>query len=134
MPIDQALQFCFDEYHGRTFVTDHVFDFPMDEPHPVYGFFVPGSLPGNVGNPNNNNEWIQADVPLLGELEAELDEPMVAPVIDEAVELIAEMEEQVIALVIDMEEDIAMQFGDEDDFGDDDFEGFEGDEEVWEVN
>ncbi|GJV69781.1 hypothetical protein Tco_1485290 [Tanacetum coccineum] len=52
--------------------------------------------------PNNNNGWIEADVSLL------------------------EMEEQVIALVIDMEEDLAMQFGDDDDFGDDDFEGFEG--------
>ncbi|GKC99928.1 hypothetical protein Tco_1170203 [Tanacetum coccineum] len=62
------------------------------EPHPAYGFFAPGSLPGYAGNPNNNNGWIEADVPLL-----------------------AEMEEQVIALVIDME-------------------GFEGDEEVWEVN
>ncbi|GKB26977.1 hypothetical protein Tco_0866378 [Tanacetum coccineum] len=95
---------------GEPLSPDRVFDFPMDEPHLAYGFFAPGSLPGYAGNPNNNNGWIEADVLLL------------------------EMEEQVIALVIDMEEDLAMQFGDDDDFGDDDFEGFEGDEEVWEVN
>ncbi|GKC76425.1 hypothetical protein Tco_1127199, partial [Tanacetum coccineum] len=106
----------------------------MDEPHPAYGFFAPGSLLGYAGNPNNNNGWIEADVPLLSELGAEVDELMVALVIAEAAEPIAEMEEQVIALVIDMEEDLAMQFGDDDDFDDDDFEGFEGDEEVWEVN
>ncbi|GKE51931.1 hypothetical protein Tco_1487087, partial [Tanacetum coccineum] len=43
------------------------------------------------------------------------------------------MEEQVIAQVIDVEEDIAMLF-DDDDFSDEDSEGFEDDEEVWEVN
>ncbi|GKG54149.1 hypothetical protein Tco_0557672, partial [Tanacetum coccineum] len=91
---------------GEPLSPDHVFDFPMDELHPAYGFFAPGSLPGYFGKPNNNNGWIEADVPLLGELEAELDEPMVAPVIDEAAEPIAKMEEQVIALVIDMEEDL----------------------------
>ncbi|GJV11826.1 hypothetical protein Tco_1353367 [Tanacetum coccineum] len=119
---------------GEPLSPDRVFDFPMDEPHPAYGFFAPGSLLGYAGNPNNNNGWIEADDPLLGELGAEVDELMVALVIDEAAEPIAEMEEQVIALVIDMEEDLAMQFGDDDDFDDDDFEGFEGDEEVWEVN
>ncbi|GKF28330.1 hypothetical protein Tco_0094672, partial [Tanacetum coccineum] len=119
---------------GEPLSPDRVFDFPMDEPHPAYGFFAPGPLPGYAGNPKNNNGWIEADVPLLGELGAEVDEPMVALVIDEAAEPIAEMEEHVIALVIDMEEDLAMLFGDDDDFGDDNFEGFEGDEEVWEVN
>ncbi|GJY30130.1 hypothetical protein Tco_0413625 [Tanacetum coccineum] len=70
----------------------------------------------------------------MGEpLGAEVDEPMVDPVIDELAELIVEAEEQVIAPVIDVEEDIAMLFGD-DDFSDDDSEGFEDDEEVWEVN
>ncbi|GJR99012.1 reverse transcriptase domain-containing protein [Tanacetum coccineum] len=47
-----------------------VFDFPVDEPkpHPAYDFFAPGPLPGYAGNPNNNNGWIEAGVPLLGEL------------------------------------------------------------------
>ncbi|GJW95591.1 hypothetical protein Tco_0175263 [Tanacetum coccineum] len=70
----------------------------------------------------------------MGEpLGAEVDEPMIDPVIDKVAELIAEGEEQVIASVIDMEKDIAMLFGDED-FSDDDSEGFKDDEEVWEVN
>ncbi|GJX28812.1 hypothetical protein Tco_0236891 [Tanacetum coccineum] len=67
-------------------------------------------------------------VPLLGELGAVADELMVGPLVDEIVEPIVEIEEQVIALVIDMDEDIAMLFGD-DDFGDDDSEGFEDEEE-----
>nr|GEV01366.1 hypothetical protein [Tanacetum cinerariifolium] len=116
-----------------------VFDFPMDEPEPhlAYDFFAPGPLPGYAGNPNNANRWIEANVPLLGEmgepLGADVDEPMVDPVIDEVAEPIAEGEEQVIAPVIDVEEDIAMLFGD-DDFSNDDSDGFEDDEEVWEVN
>ncbi|GJX63894.1 hypothetical protein Tco_0296794 [Tanacetum coccineum] len=120
---------------GEPLSPDRVFDFPMDElePHPTYDFFAPGPLPGYVGNPNNNNGWIEADVPLLGELGAEVDESMIDPVINEVAEPIAEGEEQVIALVIDVEEDIAMLFGDND-FSDDDLEGFEGEEEVWEVN
>nr|GFD02566.1 hypothetical protein [Tanacetum cinerariifolium] len=36
---------------------------------------------------------------------------------------------QMVALVVDMKEDLAMLFGD-DDFSDDDFEGFVDDEEV----
>ncbi|GJY19064.1 hypothetical protein Tco_0390555 [Tanacetum coccineum] len=116
---------------GEPLSPDHVFDFPMDEPesHPAYDFFAPRPLPGYAGNPNNNNGWIKADVPLLGELGAEVDEPMADSVIDEAAEPIAEEEEQVIAPVIDVEEDIAMLFGD-DDFSDDNSEGFEDDEEV----
>ncbi|GKD47489.1 hypothetical protein Tco_1276465, partial [Tanacetum coccineum] len=82
-----------------------------------------------VGNPKNNNEWIEADVPLLGELGTEADEPMVGLVDDEIAEPIVGMEEQVITPVIDMEEDIAMLFGDGD-FSDDDFEGFEDEEGV----
>ncbi|GJT83141.1 hypothetical protein Tco_1057483 [Tanacetum coccineum] len=103
------------------------------EPHPAYNLFAPGPLPGYAGNPNNNNGWIEADVPLLGELGAEADEPMVGPLVGEIAEPMVEMEEQVIALVTDMEEDIAMLFGDVD-LSDDDFEGFEDEEEVWEVN
>ncbi|GKE58399.1 hypothetical protein Tco_1497584, partial [Tanacetum coccineum] len=125
---------------GEPLLPDRVFDFPMDElePYPAYDFFAPGPLPGYTGNPNNNNGWIKAHVPLLGELGAEVDEPMVDPVIDELAEPIAapvlvEAEEQVIALVVDMEEDLAMLFGD-DDFSDDDSEGFKDEEEVWEVN
>ncbi|GKD07791.1 hypothetical protein Tco_1187476 [Tanacetum coccineum] len=114
---------------------DRVFDFPIDEPepHPAYDFFAPGPLPGYAGNPNNNNGWIEAAVPLLGELGAEADDPMVGPLVDEIAEPMLEMEEQVIAPVIDMEEDIAMLFGDGN-FSDDDSEGFEDEEEVWEVN
>nr|GEU80995.1 hypothetical protein [Tanacetum cinerariifolium] len=96
----------FDNIMGEPLSPDSVFDFPVDEsePHPAYDFFAPGPLPGYDGNPNNNNECIEADVPLLGELEVVADEPM----------------------------DIAMLFGD-DDFKDDDSEGFDEDE-VWEVN
>ncbi|GKG60232.1 hypothetical protein Tco_0609896, partial [Tanacetum coccineum] len=57
---------------------------------------------------------------------------MVGPIVDEIAEPIVEAEEQVIALVVYMDEDIAMFFGD-DDFEDDDSEGFD-EEEVWEVN
>ncbi|GJS21669.1 hypothetical protein Tco_0450301 [Tanacetum coccineum] len=73
-----------------------VFDFPIDEPepHPAYEFFAPESLPGYAGNPNNNNGWIKVDVPLLGELGAEADEPMVGPLVGEIAELMVEMEEQ----------------------------------------
>ncbi|GKB03481.1 ribonuclease H-like domain-containing protein [Tanacetum coccineum] len=52
------------------------------------------------GNPNNMNGWIEADVPLLGELGrlgeplgVEVDEPMVNPMIDELAEPIVEVEE-----------------------------------------
>ncbi|GJR73087.1 hypothetical protein Tco_0085452 [Tanacetum coccineum] len=120
---------------GEPLSLDRVFDFPMDEPepHPAYDFFAPGPLPSYAGKPNNTNEWIKADVPLLGEmgepLGAEADELMVGPVVDEIVEPIVEMEEQMVALVIDVEEDIAKLF-DDDDFSDDDSEGFEDDEEV----
>ncbi|GJV34988.1 hypothetical protein Tco_1407465 [Tanacetum coccineum] len=48
---------------------------------------------GYAGNPNNNNGWIEADVPLLGELGAEVDEPMVDTMIDEVAEPIAEGED-----------------------------------------
>ncbi|GJV85539.1 hypothetical protein Tco_1525437 [Tanacetum coccineum] len=120
---------------GEPLSPDRMFDFPMDEPepHPAYDFFAPEPLPGYAGNPNNNNGWIEADVPLLGELGAKADELMVVPLVDEIAEPMVEMEEQMIALVIDMEEDIAMLFGDGD-FSDDDFEGFKDEEEVWEVN
>nr|GEY19589.1 hypothetical protein [Tanacetum cinerariifolium] len=66
--------------------------------------FAPGPLPGYAGNPDNNNEWIEADMPLLGALGVVVDEPM---------------------------EDIAMLFGD-DDFSDEDSEGVE-EEKGWEV-
>ncbi|GJR99819.1 hypothetical protein Tco_0316328 [Tanacetum coccineum] len=55
---------------GEPLSPDRVFDFSMDEqgPHPAYDFFAPGPLPGYAGNPNNANEWIEADVPLSGEM------------------------------------------------------------------
>ncbi|GKB35316.1 hypothetical protein Tco_0880258 [Tanacetum coccineum] len=119
---------------GEPLSPDRVFDFLADEPkpHPADDFFAPGSLPGYAGNPNNNNGWIEADVPLLGELGVVADEPMVGPIVDEVAEPVAKAEEQMIASVVDMDEDIAMLFGD-DDFEDDASEGFDEDE-VWEVN
>ncbi|GJU08297.1 hypothetical protein Tco_1124727 [Tanacetum coccineum] len=118
---------------GEPLLPDRVFDFLVDEPepHPAYDFFEPGPLPGYAGNPNNNNGWIKADVPLLGELGVVVDEPMVGQIVDEIAEPIVKAEEQMIAPVVDMDEDIAMLFGD-DDFEDDDSEGFD-EEEVWEV-
>nr|GEV66333.1 hypothetical protein [Tanacetum cinerariifolium] len=69
----------------------------MDEPesHLAYDFFAPGPLPGYAGNPNNNNRWIKADMPLLVELGAEANEPMVGPIVDEIVEPIVKMKDQV---------------------------------------
>nr|GEV98843.1 hypothetical protein [Tanacetum cinerariifolium] len=84
---------------GEPLSPDRMFDFPMDElePHPAYDFFTPGPLPGFVGNPNNMNGWIEADVPLLGEmgepLGAETDEPMVELVVDEVAEQIVKGED-----------------------------------------
>ncbi|GJR72392.1 hypothetical protein Tco_0084757 [Tanacetum coccineum] len=84
------------------------------------------------------NGWIEADVPLLGELGeplgAEVDEPMVDPVIYELVEPIVEVKEQMVAPTMDVEEDLAVLFGDDDESGEDDSKGPEDDEEVWEVN
>ncbi|GJV25700.1 hypothetical protein Tco_1378395 [Tanacetum coccineum] len=100
----------------------------MDKPHPAYDFFAPRPLPGYAGDPNNNNGWIEADVPLLGELGVVVDEPMIDPIVDEVVEPVSEAEEQMAALVIDMEEDLAALFGE-----DDESEDFD-EEEVWEVN
>ncbi|GKD33980.1 hypothetical protein Tco_1249489, partial [Tanacetum coccineum] len=77
---------------GEPLSPDRVFDFLVDEPepHPAYVFFAPGSLPGHVGNPNNNNGWIEVDVPLLGELGAMADELMVGPIVDEFAKPIVE--------------------------------------------
>ncbi|GJZ81412.1 hypothetical protein Tco_0646406 [Tanacetum coccineum] len=133
---------------GEPLSPNRVFDFPIDEPHPAYDFFVPAPLHEYAGNPNNNNRWLAADAYLLGELEAMVDEQMVFPAVDEiveqmvvlAVEEVAELvveaeEEQVIAPVIDvaegqmdapmidMEEDLAALF-DDDDFEDDASDGF----------
>ncbi|GKF52542.1 hypothetical protein Tco_0159452 [Tanacetum coccineum] len=73
---------------GEPLSPDRVFDFPVDESesHPAYDFFALGPLPRYVGNPNNNNGWIEADVPLLGELGMVADEPMVDPMVDEIAE------------------------------------------------
>ncbi|GJR82348.1 hypothetical protein Tco_0153133 [Tanacetum coccineum] len=132
---------------GEPLSPDRVFDFPEDElePHPAYNFFAPAPLLGYAGNPNNNNRWLAANDYLLGELEANVDEQMVVPPIEEVIELVAEAkEEQVIAPavdmeegqmdapIMDMEEDLAVLFGD-DDFEDDASDGL-GEEEVWEVN
>ncbi|GJV96059.1 hypothetical protein Tco_1547636 [Tanacetum coccineum] len=92
------------------------------------------------GNPNNMNGWIEADVPLLGELGkmgeplgAEVDEPLVDPVINELAKPIIEVEEQMVAPMMDMEKDLAMLFGD-DYFSDDGLDDDEDDDDVWEVN
>ncbi|GKB22454.1 hypothetical protein Tco_0861855, partial [Tanacetum coccineum] len=100
---------------GEPLSPDRVFDFPMDEPepHPLMDFSRRPLL-GYAGNPNNANRWIEAYVPLLGEI----GEPLGA---------------EVIAPVIDVDEDLAMLFGD-DNFSDDDSDGFEDEEKVWEVN
>ncbi|GJW80491.1 hypothetical protein Tco_0144466 [Tanacetum coccineum] len=104
------------------------------EPHRAYDFFTPGPLHSYAGYPNNTNGWIEADVPLLGELGevgeplgAKVDELLVDLVIDELAEPIVKVEEQMVSPVIDMKEDLAMLFGVEDEFSDDDFEGPEGD-------
>ncbi|GJZ09193.1 hypothetical protein Tco_0543476, partial [Tanacetum coccineum] len=80
---------------GEPLLPDRVFDFPVyePEPHPAYDFFMPRPLPGYAGNPNNNNGWIEADVPLLGELGVIADEPMVGPIVDEITKPIVEAEE-----------------------------------------
>ncbi|GKC69146.1 hypothetical protein Tco_1115029 [Tanacetum coccineum] len=70
----------------------------------------------------------------MGEpLGAEVDELLVDPVINELAEPMVEVEEQMVAPVIDMEEDLAMLFGD-DGFSDDSLDDDEDDEEVWEVD
>nr|GFD33962.1 hypothetical protein [Tanacetum cinerariifolium] len=89
---------------GESLSPYRMFDFPMDEPEPHPAFDF--FAPG----------------PLPGYAS-----------IDEVFESIAEGEEEVIAPVIDVEKDIAMLFGDND-FSDDDTEGFDDEEEVWEVN
>ncbi|GKC07248.1 hypothetical protein Tco_0998858 [Tanacetum coccineum] len=119
---------------GEPLSPDRVFEFLIDEPepHPAYDLFRPGPLPGYASNPNNNNGWIEADVPLFGELGVVADEPVVGPIVDEIAEPIVQAEDQMIAPVVGMDEDIAMLFGD-DDFEDDDSEGFD-EEEAWEVD
>nr|GEU30964.1 hypothetical protein [Tanacetum cinerariifolium] len=114
---------------GKPLSPDRMFDFPVDEPepHPAYDFFAFGPLPGYASNPDNNNKWIEKDVPLLGEIGVVSDESMVGLIIDEIVELIVEAEEQVIAPMVDMDEDIVMLFGD------DDSEGFDEEELVKKV-
>nr|GEX05755.1 hypothetical protein [Tanacetum cinerariifolium] len=120
---------------GEPLSLDRVFEFLEDElePHLAYDFFAYELLPGYAGNPNNNNKWIEADAPLLGELGVIADEPMVGQIVDGIAEPIVKAEEQMIALVDDVDEDIAILFGD-DDNEDDDSEGFDEEEEVWEVN
>ncbi|GJZ83088.1 reverse transcriptase domain-containing protein [Tanacetum coccineum] len=100
---------------------------------------------GYAGNPNNNNGWLEADDYLLRDLESMADEQMVGLMVDKiaeqmivlAVEEVAEpmvaAEEQMVAPMIDTEEDLIALFGEDDDFEDDDSEGFD-EEEVWEVN
>nr|GEU57148.1 hypothetical protein [Tanacetum cinerariifolium] len=124
---------------GKPLSPDRVFDFPMDEPEPqyAYDFFAPRPLTGYVSNLNNTNGWIKAYVPLLGELGeplgAEVDKPLVDPVIDELAEPIVKVKEQMVAPMMDMEEDLAMLFGD-DDFRYDGLDDEEDDKEVWDMD
>nr|GEU55747.1 hypothetical protein [Tanacetum cinerariifolium] len=67
-------------------------------------------------------------------LGAEVDEPLVDPVIDELAEPIVEVEEQMVAQVMGIEVDLVMLFGVEEDSSGDDFEGPKGDKEVWEMD
>ncbi|GKC62261.1 hypothetical protein Tco_1089859 [Tanacetum coccineum] len=94
-------------------------------------------MPGYAGNPYNTNGWIEADVPLLGELGeplgAEVDELMVDPLIDKLAKPIVKVEEQMVTPVMDMEGDLAMLFSD-DDFSDNGPNNDEDGEEVLEVN
>nr|GEZ39295.1 hypothetical protein [Tanacetum cinerariifolium] len=85
---------------GEPLSLDRVFEFPKDElePHLAYDFFAYEPLPGYAGNPNNNNRWIEADAPLLGELGVVADEPMVGPIVDEIAKPIVKAEEQMITL------------------------------------
>ncbi|GJW13749.1 hypothetical protein Tco_0017882 [Tanacetum coccineum] len=93
---------------GEPLSPDCVFDFPIDKPEPqhAYDFFASGPLHGYAGNPDNMNEWIEVDVPVLGEL----GEPLGAE-------------------VMEMEEDLAMLFAD-DNFSDNGLDDDEDDEEV----
>ncbi|GJX52504.1 hypothetical protein Tco_0280873, partial [Tanacetum coccineum] len=120
--VEQDVQRYTTRIRGEPLSPDRIFDFPMNEPHPAYDFFALAPLPEHAGNPNNNNGWLAADDYLLGELEAMMDEQMIALVV----------EGQMDAPMMDMEEDLAVLFGD-DDFENDASDGF-GEEEVWEVN
>nr|GEY38518.1 hypothetical protein [Tanacetum cinerariifolium] len=87
---------------------------------------------------------------LQGELEAMVGEQMVVPTIEEVVAPVAEAEEEQVITpmadmeegqmdvsMIEMEEDLAVLFGEDDDFANDDFENdSEGvdEKEAWEVN
>ncbi|GJX70425.1 zf-CCHC domain-containing protein [Tanacetum coccineum] len=82
---------------GDPLSPDRVLDFPM---HDAYDHFALGPIPGYANDPNNHNGWIDADVPLLGELGVEAGEPLDAPVIDEIVEPIVVIEEQISLHVI----------------------------------
>nr|GEX52018.1 retrovirus-related Pol polyprotein from transposon TNT 1-94 [Tanacetum cinerariifolium] len=92
-----------------------------------------------AGNSNNNNGWLEADDYLLGELKAmgaieEVAKPVAEAEEKQVITLAVDMEEgQMDVLMIYMEEDLAMLFGEDDDFKDDDSEGFD-EEEAWEVN
>nr|GFA70528.1 hypothetical protein [Tanacetum cinerariifolium] len=79
---------------GEPLSPNRVFDFPADEPelHPAYDFFTPEPLPGYASNSNNNNGWIEANVPLLGELRAVANEPMVGTIVDEIADPVDEAE------------------------------------------
>nr|GEY62914.1 hypothetical protein [Tanacetum cinerariifolium] len=58
-------------------------------------FFADLGVPdGYAGNPNKNNGWIEADVPLHGELEVVADELMVGPIVDEIAKPIVNAKEQ----------------------------------------
>nr|GEX70240.1 hypothetical protein [Tanacetum cinerariifolium] len=97
---------------------DRVFDYPKDElePHPAYDFFTPALLPGYAGE--------QMVVLAIEEVVEAAKEQVIAPV--------ADMEEgQMDVSMIDMEEDLAMLFGEDDDF-ENDSRGVD-EKEAWEV-
>ncbi|GKB52987.1 hypothetical protein Tco_0903740 [Tanacetum coccineum] len=87
---------------GEPLSPDCGFDFPMDDPHPAYNFFAPGSLPGFTCIPNTTTDGLG---PTYHCWESRA-EPQGAEGI---------------------EEDLATLFGD-DDFEDDDSEGFDEEE------
>ncbi|GJX36042.1 hypothetical protein Tco_0247599 [Tanacetum coccineum] len=74
-----------------------------------------------------------ADEPMVGLMVDEIAEQMIVPAVEEVAEPMIAAEEQMVAPVIDMEEDLIALFGEDDDFKDDNSEGFDK-KEVWEVN
>nr|GEW96015.1 hypothetical protein [Tanacetum cinerariifolium] len=91
---------------GKPLSPDHVFDFPEDElePYPAYNFFVLALLPGE-----------QMAISAIKEVV----EPVAKAEEEQVIALVADIEEgQMVVPMIDMEEDLAVLFGENDNFED----------------